>query len=51
MGQLGERWVLLYRGMLTPPLTQLPIASLLSMVLLPAALSAIRNQACSGFLT
>jgi hypothetical protein len=37
----GERWALLSRGMLTPPLTQLPTASLLPSLLLPAALSAI----------
>lgn len=39
------RWDLLSRGTLTPPLSQLPLASPLPTVLLPAALSAVRNKA------
>lgn len=45
------RWALLSRGMLTPPLSQLSIASPLPTVLLCAALSAIKNKAHGGFLT
>ena len=45
------RWALLSRGTLTPPLSQLPIASPLPTVPLPAALSAIKTKAQSGFWT
>lgn len=49
-GQLAGRWALLSRGTLTPP-HPAAIASPRPTVLLPAALSAIRNKAHRGFLT